>query len=565
MANAYVDFTAANNGDGTTAAQASTGGGVGARNRLLLADFASGTTWDVWVRRAGTYSMTASPTWNQANIHFIGWPIVGDSDYSGRPASGTTNGWDSDSQTYAQITATSGVSITVPSGAGQAYRRLKFEGSSSTQAFMLVEVTLEMTNCLIHCSNEVGVVIDSLTIPNAVKGIFSHCTFITTTAFAALLSEFNCCSFLNCVMTAQSISGGTVLAQVFRGDQQLFEDCTFGTSGTCNEVALLQVLGDSSRSMPVFLGCSFDVSTATGWFPTIDVASGASFLSCSINGKQILIRGGSTTEPWTSSTFPIHFTNVTLGDGPTGRTNDAYINSSPDSTSIVFSGTPDTAQSADFVGVNVRFNQGGPNHCYHVIASWSGRYTFRNLQMTGPLFPITSAFAQPQNLTLFLDMPGVEVQDLQTVPGWARYNTGGRILPTTNPVLDPPGAHGPTQEFLMPQYGYGGFWGGLYYVPQFIDDDRLFVFLTAGIHTITVRKNAGTDDEDVWFEIDYLDTGSGGHRATASSYVLQQGVSAGWANLTVSITVGQDCWGPVRLFYSSIDSACFFDPQAVVS
>jgi len=85
--NRYVDTSATYNGDGTTAAQAASDGGVGAYNTIAgpLADAPNapspGSEWDIWVRRLSSdISITAqlSPTNNgsyNAPHRLIGWPF----------------------------------------------------------------------------------------------------------------------------------------------------------------------------------------------------------------------------------------------------------------------------------------------------------------------------------------------------------------------------------------------------------------------------------------------------------------------------------------------------------
>jgi len=85
--NRYVDTSATYNGDGTTAAQAASDGGVGAYNSIAtaLADApnapSSGSEWDIWVRRLSSdISITAqlSPANDgsyNAPHRLIGWPF----------------------------------------------------------------------------------------------------------------------------------------------------------------------------------------------------------------------------------------------------------------------------------------------------------------------------------------------------------------------------------------------------------------------------------------------------------------------------------------------------------
>lgn len=95
MADIYVDYSASNDGNGTTAAQAGSPGGTGAYNTLASKIFTLGDK--IWIRRITTSNQGSSLTLSQTGINYIGWPKTGDEWYATRPASGTSNGWDSDS------------------------------------------------------------------------------------------------------------------------------------------------------------------------------------------------------------------------------------------------------------------------------------------------------------------------------------------------------------------------------------------------------------------------------------------------------------------------------------
>src|ERR1022692_3805274 len=114
MANVFIDFSASNDGDGTTAAQAGSPGGVGAFKTFVGHAPAVGDKW--WFRRAGTLS-TGSQSFTVSNVQYIGWPISTDVDYATRPASGISNNWDSDSTaTLPIISTTSAATITISTG-----------------------------------------------------------------------------------------------------------------------------------------------------------------------------------------------------------------------------------------------------------------------------------------------------------------------------------------------------------------------------------------------------------------------------------------------------------------
>ena len=102
MADIYFDFSAANHGDGTTAAQAASNGAVGAYKTTDGVSPVIGDIW--WCRRSGTQVTITTNIVPVNSFAICGWPIIGDENYDDRPASGTANGWDGDNtEDYAEI------------------------------------------------------------------------------------------------------------------------------------------------------------------------------------------------------------------------------------------------------------------------------------------------------------------------------------------------------------------------------------------------------------------------------------------------------------------------------
>lgn len=101
MADVFVDFSAANDGDGTAFGQAASGGATGAFNTLQGKTF--GTNDSVWIRRQTMGSAyTAIITMGVTGVKYIGWPKSGDDYYSTRPSSAQAT-WDGDSNDYAEF------------------------------------------------------------------------------------------------------------------------------------------------------------------------------------------------------------------------------------------------------------------------------------------------------------------------------------------------------------------------------------------------------------------------------------------------------------------------------
>lgn len=141
MADWYVDFSAANNGDGTDGAQAGAPAGVGAWNQFTAGELSSVSPGDVvWFRRTATGSKKAITVGNGTllggRIEYNGWP-VSSSDEHYAQAQATANTvkatWDADPDSWC---------IASPVGSTPSYqyvtvRRIHFEetGAGTNLAF----------------------------------------------------------------------------------------------------------------------------------------------------------------------------------------------------------------------------------------------------------------------------------------------------------------------------------------------------------------------------------------------------------------------------------------------
>lgn len=189
MATHYIDHSAANNGDGTDAAQAASGGAVGAFNGLIanLGSFAAGDT--VWIRRSGTAEALSAvlTLWDGGGCY--GWPKSTDPTYATRPAAGTSAGWDADADDYAEFTTASTTDILVrPTSATAAMgvRRIHMLTSSTSSSMRGVNLKGGSENTS-----------------------FSYCKFESSAGGAGRLvyverSSFN--TFDNCVFLRSSAS-----------------------------------------------------------------------------------------------------------------------------------------------------------------------------------------------------------------------------------------------------------------------------------------------------------------------------------------------------------------------
>lgn len=565
MVDAYIDFTATYDGDGTSAAPAASNGAVGAFNEFNLADYSAMSTWNIWIRRAGSYVLAANLALNQSNVSLIGWPVVGDVDYSGRPASGTSNGWDSDVQTYAVITVADATkNITVSTGAGQHFRRMQFTNTAvdaGNHTWFSDTVTAEFTNCWFgFAGNGTTVHPSASTHPYDVLSSFTNCIFECTANGTALLSEFNACSYVGCTFrnTSSTVAGTVVVLK--DGDQQLYEDCTFTvTSGTVTQMLLQTLVSASSKkSTPVFLGCSFDDGTVTAWGKTIELGAAASFLSCTFAGHKINVKNAVANTIWDPAAFPVHFVAMTFKASSVAA--DAHVNCNPDASGLVLT-YAGPAAAIDMVANNVTI----PDGCHQSLAPWSSKFTFRNLVLGTDWNPQPAMFGDSHNYVKYLDWPGASSFDHQGVKGaWyevsnygRRYLGGGSASP----------AAGPFRFTLETQaHNDGGAWAGIRWIPQQLSDDKLVVKLAAGTRHITLYKQSACNEQDFWFEVEYLDAGSGAHRVTTSSYSGTMAADLTWRAVTMTISVGQDCYAAVRIFYSDrCGGGTYLDPFLVIT
>lgn len=136
MSTFYVDFSATYNGDGTSAAQAVSNGGVGAFNTIVSVIFYSGDV--VWFRRCDTaeWVLSASYAPTHQNVKFYGWPIVGDMHYAGRPQSAIDAGWDEDIlQDYVNVRSANTAHLWKPSGTVNTLYRFKIYSNINGSAY----------------------------------------------------------------------------------------------------------------------------------------------------------------------------------------------------------------------------------------------------------------------------------------------------------------------------------------------------------------------------------------------------------------------------------------------
>lgn len=571
MTDIYVDFSATNDGDGSTHSQAASPGGVGAYNTLASKTFASGDK--VWLRRK-TKTVTATHTFNQAGVLYIGWPKSGDLYYSTRP-SGAQGSWDGDSADYAEIKCTATVTTTliaIATNTGQEFHRLQF-----TQG-------------------------------------------ITTSGSINTLDLSIAATFYNCYLENQnnSAGGGTpkVLNYTATGRSQ-FTGTTLLYSGSCSSsgVAAGASAYLNSTGTLELISCSLTQSN-TSWNPTVSSA-GMVF----VGAAGVLYLVGCTVA--SSST---NYAGKTNGNGLVAASATAstivLIESSISTDSTGQSCNLRVAQNVSLVAVRLSM----PKVCYTSIACDGARLHFSQYTQTvavtsGYSLDITGAgnTITGNNLTFFSGngsgdvqltgasnnpvyfqnvvfasstpfgaspgvFPGVWCADFGgTVGLWKFYGPNGTV--TSNNVARTGGETFSLKYDMDSGTAGDPLWRHL--MPQFPGFDTIWVSVPGSSSTITVygahKGYGGTppDASDIWIGADYLDQASGGRRAFASSRdgnaipaALTSDASS-WTGdtgltsfkLTLTFTPGQSGLVPVRIYTKKRTASAYFyiDPKPVVS
>jgi hypothetical protein len=130
MADIYIDFSATNDGDGTSPTQAASPGGVGAYNTPVGKDFGTGN--QVWFRRNTSSEIAAWTIGGSYTCDFISWPKSGGYFYDSRPSAARAL-WDGDADDRIVIkfddNKASGLKITVD---GNKFYNIEFYADSSS-------------------------------------------------------------------------------------------------------------------------------------------------------------------------------------------------------------------------------------------------------------------------------------------------------------------------------------------------------------------------------------------------------------------------------------------------
>lgn len=544
MANWFVDFSAANDGDGTAFNQASGGGASGAYNTLASKTFASGDL--VWIRRK-SITITSLLTLNQGGTTYIGWPESGDTYFLTRPSAAQAS-WDADATGYAEINTTTSLAVMVSINAStnttvaQEFHRMKFFHNNTTVAALDCVAVSSLANFYACYWDHKG---------GATGGVANRVIHM-----AAACSFTNCTATYTGVGTANAI---TVLSWSATTFPTTFTGCTLTTSGPAFVI--------SNPGVGYFINCT--ISNAANSTRSLVIIAGAGFLylyNCTL-------------------TFASTSVSVIDATGTTGKIIGIKLTISgrrislPNGSMLHISSFTQTASSSDYAIVP---NTGS------VIAGEN--FSFVSGNTTGDLGPGIGSAYYLKNCTFTHASPvgaangnflGAWILDHGGTVGAFRY-IGPRGEVTTEAVKRERGER-TTLKFNM-NSGTGGtdpFWRQLPFIIPGMES--ILVHLPAYQSTITIygaHKGYSSDPplaDDLWFDTDYISSTTGTTRTYASSKTTgsmtsDDSVWTGDTSLTqfklsVTVTPGQACLCPIRLFFiKRVASAyLYIDPRPVVS
>lgn len=249
MATKYVDFGAANDGDGTTYTQASSPGGVGAYKTIVGKTFASGDV--VWIRRSATaLNLTAAYTGTLTNVSLIGWPLSGDAQYANRPA-GPQGTWDGDSANYAKFTTSNAFNNFAPTSPGGAYISRIWVDSSLTSGgtTFLADFTATLTTN--YCTVENS----QFTYSSAVTGTAADLRCLTIGSTLTKLYNIYCKGASDSAASSSIIVGTVAIATnanptYINGLTIDVTYCVRGTNSGTGNAAAFCYTGASSTAPP---------------------------------------------------------------------------------------------------------------------------------------------------------------------------------------------------------------------------------------------------------------------------------------------------------------------------
>lgn len=572
MADVFVDFTAANDGDGTAHTQAASPGAAGAYNQLAGKTFSAGDL--VWIRRKELV-VTASQTFNQADVKYIGWPISGDVHYDTRPAAAQAS-WDPDPDNHAKISCTTGVTtylVLVQTSTGQEFHGLRIEmgftNSSNSIDAVRQTVDAKWFRCYIESQHDVAI------------GGTSQCMNYQASAEQ---STFSACTFLySGLSTGASFSQGCAFYQTL-GTVELvnciLRQTDTGWDPTNAKAGLLVVSGGASAFV---IGATMTSSSTAYKGRT----SGNALINVQDAGSALFLY---------ASTLD---TNSTAQSSSLLAGADTVLQTSR----LVLDDVSHMEVAADGAIVHLaKFAQSVAVTSGYAIELTGKGITFSANNVTFASFNASGDVdlgGTNQNLAFFQNVTFTAVTPFGASPGdhagawcadhggtvglWKFIGPNGEI--TSNSVFRSGGESFSLKFEMLSGVPGDPLWKGLRHVlPAF---ETVWVSLPAAETTLTLygaHKLYGSDApnaSDIWFEVDYLDSGSGASRSYASTFDGEEvpaaltsdaSIWSGDTGLTafsmsVTITPAQACLVPVRVYFRKRKASAYWylDPQPVTS
>lgn len=564
MANIFVDQSATHNGNGTTAAQAASDGATGAYNTFESVSPASGDV--VWIRRTSTLKLlTAAKTLSLTNGVYIGWPQSSDPDYSTRPASGTSNGWDADVVQQAEIKTTTVLSSSflIITGGGTRMERIlaraAFTSTTDKAAAIEIQANASLNNCYgLNESATTGSVISyGILVSNA--GVVVKITNSSAELIGALTGSGACAAFavnagsdvelanVNYYVSSGSATNPNARCFIVNATGQVTLSIADGeavrvvSTATCPMMDFQSAVAGSSIAIyhlaktdysASYLASSMSTPSAAGRFlaQRLIQSQGCRVL---INGSGQYVHYEEYAQTVASNTYTIEFAgagnmfvanNFSETSGNTlGAINGTYAN-------WLFLQNTDFASGAPFGSVNsMKANVW--------IADSGGTYgNWRFQSARGVVTAQAVARADGETYSLKFDMNA----GLQNFLGF---------LPVTLNALETILAGVTASNTKITIYGaYKGY-------------------------------TTAPDASQIWADCDYVDDATGAHRAFASSRqspgVALTSDSSSWSGdtgltafkLELTIAALQSCVVPIRIFDNLRQASAYFyiDPKPVVS
>jgi len=570
----YVDYSAANNGDGSTSAQAGSPGAAGAFNTLTGQLGASGDTF--WIRRVVYTSAAYTLTFNVDNVKYIGWPLAGDEYYATRPV-GAQAAWDGDAATYMKFSFSSGGAavFSATGGALQEFHRLWFyntyNASNSAVAFQNITYNCLFENCYFQCTSAQSGQANQAVI--MLFGRFYGCiaqiaagTSLSSGWYMTSASSTGDVLMSGCsTPSSNAISGLTVYAG--GGNPTLnitCLDCTFYASGT--GYAILFDSDAAARTMygkKFFYNCALYGSTTAAYGALAAITGGAiwgmQFDKCSIPAGSLLI-------------------DIRASGSNTTATDNEYYFSTVTQTAVSSTYAINNAHSASCLSIEN-------------FTAYPGNTT-GDVLSCGPCYIRSGTFYHTNEVATTIDgYRDVTIMDYANKVGFFKsYQNAGLV--TTDITARTGGASYSIKMLPLFQATYSRS-ADVYNTGKPItwigqpSKELIFLSVTAGSHTITVYgahkiwATAPTAN-DLWMEGSYYSSAT---LATIAQFSTRDDAyipnspaaltsdTSTWTGdtgmtifkLAVTITVGQACLVPIRIYLSKFQAGAYvyIDPTPV--